>query len=373
MSHLTIKLKHKTSLLLLVLLALMVVVIPAAAQSAPPPVVRFEVNPQTAKVGDTVTVAVRLENVSGLFGLQVICQVDPNVIAGTTHLEGDAFSGGNSFYVDQGMKPDGKWLIAATRLQPNPAFSGNGTAFSFQYTLKSATNANFACSVLGADNHSMPLPLTLVNGTPVVTLAVEATAVIPTAIATQIVPTSEVPTAEATEVVPTAEATEIVPTAIVPTPEVTEIAPTAEATEVVPTEVLPTSEATTEPTMSATVSSTVQGTIVNQFAADSGGVQIQLTSNGSLVQQSVTAADGSFSFANVPAGSYVLLVSAPEHLALVYNITVGGDGAPINLASQTFLIGDTDGNQTIDVADAALISANFDQAVPPAPQAADLN
>src|SRR4051794_15177354 len=121
MSHLTIKLKHKTPLFLLMLLALVVAVVPAAAQSAPPPpVVRLEVNPQAAKVGDTVTVAVRLENVSGLFGLQVICQVDPNVITGTAHLEGDVFSGGNSFYVDQGMKPDGKWLIAATHLQPNP-------------------------------------------------------------------------------------------------------------------------------------------------------------------------------------------------------------------------------------------------------------
>lgn len=333
----TINLKYKSTFLLLLLMALLVMVAPTAAQDAPPPpVVRLEVNPQVAKVGDAVTIAIRLENVTELYGLQVVCQVDPTVIVGSSHLEGDAFTSANSFYVDQGMKPDGRWLVAATRLQPNPAFNGNGTAFTLQYTLQSAANANLGCTVLGVDSHSAPLPLNLVNGAPVVTLEGE-------------------------------------PTVVIPTAEATEVAPTPEATEVVPTEVVPTVESTPEATAVAGVNSTIQGVIVNQFAPDSAGIQLQLTANGSLVQQSETGADGSFSFADVPAGSYVLLVSAPEHLALVYNITVAGDGAPINLGTQTFVTGDTDNNQTVDLGDAALISANFDQAVPPAPEAADLN
>jgi hypothetical protein len=341
MPEITIKPKYKGAFLLFVLVGLVMMIVPTAAQDAPPPpVVRLEVNPQTAKVGDTVTIAVRLENVTELYGLQVVCQVDPTIIVGSTHLEGDAFTSANSFYVNQGMKPDGRWLVAATRLQPNPAFNGNGTAFTFQYTLQSAANANFVCNVLGVDSHSMPLPLNLVNSTPVVTLAVE--------------PTAAIPTAEATEVVPTVEATEILPT--------------AEATEIIPT-----AEATPEATASVGVNSTIQGVIVNQFAPDSAGIQMQLTANGSLVQQVETGADGSFSFADVPAGSYVLLVSAPEHLTLVYNITVTGDGAPIDLGTQTFVTGDTDNNQTVDITDAALVSANFDQAVPPAPEVADLN
>lgn len=318
---------------LILALLLLAFVFPAAAQEAPPPVVRLEVNPQTANTGDTITVAVRLENVTELYGLQVTCQTNPTLLAGTTHVEGDAFNGRSSFYVDQGMKPDGKWLIAATRLQPNPAFNGNGTAFTFQYTLQSATSASLNCSILGVDSRSNALPLNLVNATPMITVGA--------------VPTVEVPTGE-----PTLEPT---------------LPPTVEVT------VEPTIETTAEPTAVATGLSSIQGSIVNQFAAENAGVVVQLTANGSLVKEGVTGADGVFSFADLPAGSYVLLVSAPSHLALVYNVTVAGDGAAIDLGSQTFIIGDTDGNQVIDVADAALVSANFDVAVPPAPATADLN
>ena len=319
---------------LVIAFLLLAFVFPAAAQDAPPPpVVRLEVNPQTANTGDTITVAVRLENVTELYGLQVTCQTDPTLLVGTTHIEGDAFTSGSSYYVNTGMKPDGKWLIAATRLQPNPAFNGNDTAFTFQYTLQSTTSASLNCAILGVDSRSNALPLNLVNATPVITVGA--------------VPTVEAPTGE-----PTLEPT---------------LPPTAEAT------VEPTTETTPEPTAVATGLSTIQGSIVNQFASDNTGVVVQLTTNGSLVQESLTSADGVFSFADLPAGSYVLLVSAPSHLALVYNVTVAGDGAAIDLGSQTFIIGDTDGNQVIDVADAALVSANFDVVVPPAPETADLN
>lgn len=345
MSGTTFNNRSKSMVLLLALL-IIGMVMPAAAQDAPPPpVVRLEVNPPTAKVGDTVTVSVQLENVTELYGLQVTCQVDPAALAGLSHVEGDAFSSANSFYVDQAMKADGKWLVAATRLQPNPAFNGNGTAFTFQYTLQSAVNASLNCTALGVDSRSMPLPLTLVNGTPTITAVVEPTAAVPTAV----VPTVEVPTA-----------TEIPPTDIIPTDV---------PTEIIPTEVVPTTEATAV----TGTNSTIQGVIVNQFAADSSGLPVQLTANGSLVQQTETDAAGAFSFADVPAGSYVVLVSAPEHLALVYNVTVAGDGAAVDLGTQTFVTGDTDNNQTIDLADAALISANFELAVPPGPQGADLN
>ena len=97
----------------------------------------------------------------------------------------------------------------------------------------------------------MPLPINLVNGTPMVIGAVEPTAAAPT----EVIPTLEIPTA--TEIVPTVE-----PTGIAPTLEVTEIVPTAEGG----------------------TTSVIQGLIVNQFALDSSGLSVQLTTNGSLIQ-----------------------------------------------------------------------------------------
>ena len=183
-----------------------------------------------------------------------------------------------------------------------------------------------------------------------VNVTVEPTAAIPTAVLpTEVIPTTEAPTA-----------TESVPT---------EVIPTEAPTEIQPTEVVPTVEAT----LAVGSNATIQGVIVNQFAPDRSGLSVQLTANGSLTQQTVTDAAGAFSFADIAPGNYVLLVSAPEHLALVYNVAVTGDGAAVDLGTQTFVTGDTDGNQTIDLADAVLISANFDSAVPPAPEGADLN
>src|SRR5215213_7354892 len=101
MFQMTIKNEYKVVPVLFMLLTVMVMIVPAVAQNTPPSVVRLEVSPQAVKVGETVTIAVRLEHVTGLYGLQVVCQVDPTVLVGSTHIEGDAFTRANSFYVDQ--------------------------------------------------------------------------------------------------------------------------------------------------------------------------------------------------------------------------------------------------------------------------------
>ena len=86
-----------------------------------------------------------------------------------------------------------------------------------------------------------------------------------------------------------------------------------------------------------------------------------------------TNANGAFQFTDVPAGNYVIELTAPNHLKVTKAITVGTTGQPITVAAIILPAGDTDGNGKIDVADASLVGGNFGISAPPAPTAADLN
>src|SRR6185436_3645257 len=97
--------------------------------------IRISVLPTSAGVGQGVLAAVGFENVSNVYGIRLTCKVNAVVLTGTGLLKGDAFNDQNSFVVDQKYKPDGSWVIAASRLQPNPAISGNITAFTLGYTV----------------------------------------------------------------------------------------------------------------------------------------------------------------------------------------------------------------------------------------------
>src|SRR5262249_16302073 len=107
--------------------------------------------------------------------------------------------------------------------------------------------------------------------------------------------------------------------------------------------------------------------------ADNSGITVQLLVNNAPAVQLVTNADGGYRITDVPAGSYILLISAPEHLKITYNLTVTGDGSTIDLGSAELRAGDTDGNQTVDGGDAAAVGGNFGIDAPPAPGTDDLN
>ena len=87
----------------------------------------------------------------------------------------------------------------------------------------------------------------------------------------------------------------------------------------------------------------------------------------------VTLADGKYAFTDLAAGDYTVFISAPLHLTEVYQVTLSDTAPTADLGSQVLRAGDTDGNQTIDLVDAATVSSNFTQNAPPAPTNADLN
>jgi hypothetical protein len=298
------------------------------------PALLVNVIPAAGNPGDTISVALNLSNVSDLYGLQASCTVDPAVLSGIGHAEGDGFGPSpNSFFVDAGYQPDGSWLVGATRLEPAAPISGSATAFSLLYSVQGAGSSAVTCSALAVDQDGRDLPLTVVNGSFNGAPAEPTLAETPTTVPTL----TETPTAE---------------------PTLTET---------------PTAEATVEPTLPAG-QSTVSGTAAYQNRPDNAGIIVQLVAlDGSPIAETLTAADGAFTFSAVPLGVHTLRLSAPQHLTVERPVIVETDGQTIALDSTVLPAGDADGNGLIDTLDATLIGANFDVTVPPAPANADLN
>ncbi len=305
------------------------------------PTLRVDVVPPAADIGQGVLAQINLLNVADIYGLQLTCQVNPSVLTGAGLLKGDGFNDSNSFVIDQGYQADGSWTIATSRLAPNPAISGNILAMTLGYSVVGAGTSGVECVALAVDANGNELPITVINSSftgngPVVT---------------------EEPTATATTPVePTVEPTQTLEPTLTETPTVE---PTV---TVMPTE-------TTVPTTGS-----VSGAAVYQGSKDATGITVQLlASDGSVVNEQPVTGDGQFSFSNVAAGSYVVSASGAGYLTTTYNVTVTDDPQGVNVGTLTLKAGDIDGNGTVDLADAGFIGANFNQPVPPAPEAADLN
>jgi len=288
---------------------------------------RVDVNPASANPGATVNVTLSLLNVVNLYGLQVDCAVDPGVLVGANRLDGDGFNSSNSFFVDNGFQPDGHWLVAASRLSPNPPISGSVAAFTLSYTVQSGGASDVICTVLGVDNNGSAIPLQVING----------------AFNSTVLPQQPTPTSTAALPTNTPE----------PTPSETPLPPTM--------------------TPAPGILSTISGTVAYQNRTDNAGITVELLAGDTLVVQLVTNADGGYQFLDVPLGSYTIAATAPEHLRLIYPVEVDADGLTIDLGSGVLRAGDTDNNQIVDLVDAASVGANVGIDAPPAPQTADLN
>jgi hypothetical protein len=203
-------------------------------------------------------------------------------------------------------------------LQPNPAFSGNGTAFKLSYTVQAAGSSDIVCSVLGVDMDGNEIPLKVINN------AYNSTAT----------PTTIPPTATLPPTVP-------------PPPTQTPV-----------------------PSQLATVS----GIAEYQNRPSNAGIKVQLLGAGdAIVAEVTTVDDGMFSFTDVPVGAYRVKFSAPQHLIRLLSASVQADGQTLDLGTQTLPAGDTNDDGKVDLTDAGLIGANFGVNAPPAPSNADLN
>lgn len=324
----------------------------AAAQN-PEPSLIVAVNATSSNPGDQVIVDLNLVNVQGVFAFQTQCVVDPNVLLGIKPADGDIFNTSNSFFVDKGFQTDGKWIVAASRLQPNPPFSGSGIAYRLTFQIVAAGSSTVACTPLAVDFRGQPLPMSVVNG--------NFNSLPPTQPPQSTVEPTLIPvaTVEPTEpVLPTAEATQPPEQTVEPTP--------------VP-------EVTTEPTAPAVTEvpgalSIIQGVMAYQNHPDNAGITVQLLAvDGTELASVITGPDGVYRFTDVPLGSYGVTAVGVHHLRIAKTVEIITAGQLIDLGSLMLIGGDTDGNGSIDVADAALIGINFELPVNPAPAEADVN
>lgn len=304
-------------------------VTPAPVTPTPPmptePALVVSVNPPNANLNSTISVDLMLANVQNVYGLQAACKVDPAVLAGGSRSDGDVFNASNSFFVDKGFQADGSWVIGASRLQPNTAFAGNGTAFKLSYTVKTLNASTVTCTGLAVDANGKEIALKIVNGSFNGAPAVTAQPTTP-------------------------------PTAVPPT-----AAPT----------MAPTVANTIAPTTASGAS--ISGKMIYQNYPDNAGITVQLVNTqGTVITTVTTGADGSYIFNNVPTGTFGVTAVGNRYLRIGKVVNVTGAG-PIDLGSLTLPGGDTDNSGDISVADAGLIGANFDIPVSPAPLGADVN
>jgi hypothetical protein len=335
------------------------VLTPAAAQTDPTvPALRVDVSPSNAQPGATIEAALKLFNVTNLYGLQVRCQVDPTFLTGVNHTDGDAFSQSSSYFVDTGFKADGSWLVAASRLQPNPALSGNMIAFKLNYTAQKVGSGTIVCTALGADTIGNGIPLQVINGSVTispVSATVTPLPVSPTPTGVTLTPTVEQPTATFT-----------------PTPAPTDTPTSSPTPSATPTATIP-PEITPEQTVSPALVTTISGVAQYQNRPDNSGIKVELLDvNQTALAQVVTKVSGAYTFTDVPSGTYTVRLSAPQNLTLVKTASVPGDGKTVDVGTLILIAGDTNNDDKVDITDASLVGANFTVSVPPAPAPADV-
>jgi hypothetical protein len=272
------------------------------------PAIYFQVDDETS---GQVNVNVNLIGVSGVYGIQVECAVNPQVLQGTTLIKSD-FNDSNSFVIDDGFGEDGVWRVAASRLAPNPAVDGDALAMTLPYSVLGEGDGQLNCSALAVDANGHAIDLNVVNGSVIVA------------------------------------------------PEV-------------PEEPVVTEEPEPEPEPNPVATGSISGLAHYQNRPDNAGIKVEISVGTTSSLASVdTSTGGEFTFGDLAVGDYHLLLTAPQHIPVLQTVTVTDGETPVSLEIQ-LQAGDVDNNGRIEMDDILLVAANFGLSTVAEIQNVDLN
>lgn len=228
------------------------------------PAVFFQVDDSNS---ESVSVNVKLINVTNVYGIQTECQVNPQVLQGNGLVEGDAFNQSNSFVIDEGFQADGLWRVAATRLKPNPAVDGTALAFTLNYDVVATGDGQLQCSALAVDENGVNVALDVVNGT------------------VMIMPPAEPSGGGVVE----------------------------------------------GPPVPAAIGAITGQVVYQNRPDNAGIVAKLVGINDATLDEVTTGPDGAYSFADLPDGEYTVELLAPQHIPAVENITIDSTNASVQL------------------------------------------
>ena len=294
---------------------------PTTPTPAPPPTgpaVQVSVTASSTEPGSMIDVAFNLMNLTSVYGLQVQCSSTPGMLSAVEFRRTgeDVFNDGNSVFVDQGYDAgSGRWLVAASRLQPAEAFSGSGRAFSLRYRLDSIpSNPAFSCEVVAVDHDGRGLAAEVVN-----------------------------PDGSTLVIAPVTDDEVIVDDVIVDEDPGPDGVPVEETPEVI-----------------VDIFSGINGVVKYQSRSEHTGISVQLVASDAVIAEASTDAEGLYQFGEVPPGTYQVLVTAPQHLPALREALLETPEQMLELSEVMLVAGDVDNSQAIDILDAGLIGANFD-------------
>jgi len=129
---------------------------------------------QSVEMGQPAQVAIRINNVTGLYGAEVHIHFDPTVLKVASVTSGDLLDPAHSSVISHHDNAAGTIDYAVTLLAPAPAVSGSGTLFTVRFdTLKDGSSAVDITNAILVNSEGAQIPATVSDGQVSVTLPPE--------------------------------------------------------------------------------------------------------------------------------------------------------------------------------------------------------
>lgn len=279
---------------------------------------RVETTVDTADLmlGDKLVITMYIKRLVNVYSVATICQVNPTILGGSQLTLGSQFTSADVEVRNSGFQQDGQWVFAATGLSAGSTVNEGGILWQLEYEVINIGQSSINCTVSVTDSDGRPL---LLNAADI------------------------------------------------------ELAVVNFPTAVSPTSTQAAHQLNDNPIITPTVNSTVvevatnQSTLSGHIILSNPSLYATITISDIIIKSPSTAP---FSV-NLPSGEYQLSISAPQHLPVIIDVTLGSE---LEILPAIHLInGDVNSDGVIDKTDIDLVAHNLGQDASQIIPSADLN